>query len=156
MGTKDQRLHQVLQGVFLAAGRIDESPGKEEQILFPMIRELEASNSLPAFHCGSVGNPDQTDAGREHDDASELLQNLRRLTDNYQAPECPVEACRPSSSSCVLNTICTVTFTKKTPYFPAAIALEEQRKPETCGSEMLLNFTDKRHRQSPWCLLKPL
>lgn len=27
---------------------------KEEQILFPMIRQLEASDTLPSFHCDTV------------------------------------------------------------------------------------------------------
>lgn len=58
---------------------------KEERVLFPMIRELEASATAPSFHCGSLRNPISVML-REHDDAGELLAELRRLTDGYRPP----------------------------------------------------------------------
>ena len=59
---------------------------KEEQVLFPMARQLERSSQLPTFHCGSVGNPVRV-MEREHDDAGEALRRLRSLTDGYRAPD---------------------------------------------------------------------
>ena len=136
-GVKDRRLHQVLQGVSSLQAELMNHLAKEEQILFPMIRELEASNSIPAFHCGSVGNPIRQMLV-EHDDASELLQNLRRLTDNYQAPEW---ACRSMQTLFVQlqnleHDLHRHIHKENTILFPAAIALEEQRKTgKTCAAK---------------------
>jgi regulator of cell morphogenesis and NO signaling len=58
---------------------------KEEQVLFPMIRELETAEKAPAFPCGSLQNPISVMLA-EHDRAGELLATLRLLTDGYSAP----------------------------------------------------------------------
>jgi regulator of cell morphogenesis and NO signaling len=62
---------------------------KEERVLFPMIRELASTDSLPSFHCGSLSNPISVMLG-EHDTAGELLARLRELTGDYTPP---VDAC---------------------------------------------------------------
>lgn len=62
---------------------------KEEQVLFPRIKELcaaESGSALPSFHCGSVGAPVQV-MEQEHDNAGEALRQMRTITNNYQAPE---------------------------------------------------------------------
>jgi regulator of cell morphogenesis and NO signaling len=59
---------------------------KEEQILFPLIRQLEAADRRPRFHCGSVENPIAV-MEFEHDNAGEALHNIRELTGDYQPPE---------------------------------------------------------------------
>ncbi|GAB1354227.1 iron-sulfur cluster repair di-iron protein [Erysipelotrichia bacterium] len=135
-GAKDQRLHQVAQGISSLQAEIMNHLAKEEQILFPMIRELEASNSLPSFHCGSVGNPIRQML-TEHDDASELLQNLRRLTDNYQSPEW---ACRSMQTlftqlQDLEHDLHRHIHKENTILFPASIALEEQKRTgKTCAT----------------------
>jgi regulator of cell morphogenesis and NO signaling len=58
---------------------------KEEQVLFPMIRELASASSVPSFPCGSLRNPISV-MMREHDQVGELLIELRRLTAGYQPP----------------------------------------------------------------------
>lgn len=58
---------------------------KEEQMLFPMIRELAVAQSTPSFHCGTLQNPISVML-REHDVVGELLARLRQLTDGYQSP----------------------------------------------------------------------
>ena len=58
---------------------------KEEQVLFPMIRELASSEAVPAFHCGSLQNPISVML-REHDRAGELLASLRTRTGGYETP----------------------------------------------------------------------
>ena len=58
---------------------------KEEQVLFPMIRELANASSAPSFHCGTLRNPISVML-REHDAVGELLAELRRLTNGYQPP----------------------------------------------------------------------
>ncbi|HZJ06720.1 MAG TPA: iron-sulfur cluster repair di-iron protein [Nocardioidaceae bacterium] len=59
---------------------------KEEQILFPMIRELVASAEAPASHCGSIENPIAV-MRTEHDRAGELLEQLRAITGSYAVPD---------------------------------------------------------------------
>lgn len=61
---------------------------KEERVLFPMIRELDAAaaaTAAPSFHCGSIQNPISVML-TEHDTVGALLRRLRELTDDYQVP----------------------------------------------------------------------
>jgi regulator of cell morphogenesis and NO signaling len=62
---------------------------KEERILFPLCRQLDIADELPATHCGSVGNPIEVMI-REHEHAGDALAQIRTLTDNYT---CPPDAC---------------------------------------------------------------
>jgi regulator of cell morphogenesis and NO signaling len=43
------------------------------------------SSGLPPFHCGTLRNPISVML-REHDQAGQLLAQLRRLTDGYTPP----------------------------------------------------------------------
>lgn len=63
---------------------------KEEQILFPLIRQMEAHQQgrgpMPEVHCGTVANP----IGQmefEHDQAGQLLAQIRTITSDFQLPE---------------------------------------------------------------------
>ena len=58
---------------------------KEERILFPLCRRLDAAETLPPSHCGSVNNPIEVMI-REHDDAGAALGRIRELTDDYTLP----------------------------------------------------------------------
>ena len=62
---------------------------KEEQILFPLCRQLEHASGPQHFHCGSVQNPIRVMI-QEHDDAGEALRRMRELTDDYSVP---MDAC---------------------------------------------------------------
>jgi regulator of cell morphogenesis and NO signaling len=85
-GDKEPRLHQI-KDVFLALSQeLATHLMKEEQILFPMIRQLEASETLPMFHCGTLANPVRR-MEFEHDEAGTALAQLRELTDDYTPPE---------------------------------------------------------------------
>ncbi len=59
---------------------------KEEQILFPMIRELDQAATAPSFHCGSIGNPIRM-MEMEHRNAGDALDRMRELTNDYEIPE---------------------------------------------------------------------
>ncbi len=59
---------------------------KEEQVLFPMVRELEVADDTPTFHCGSLRNPIGM-MGFEHDRAGDLLGRLHELTGGYTVPD---------------------------------------------------------------------
>ncbi|MFO1093090.1 MAG: iron-sulfur cluster repair di-iron protein [Planctomycetaceae bacterium] len=62
---------------------------KEEQVLFPMVRELErtpaAQRGNLRLPCGSVSNPVAM-MEREHESAGTALQRLERLTRHYTPP----------------------------------------------------------------------
>jgi regulator of cell morphogenesis and NO signaling len=60
---------------------------KEEQVLFPMIRQLAAAGPAapPTFHGGSIASPIRVML-LEHDRAGELLAELRTLTGDYAPP----------------------------------------------------------------------
>jgi regulator of cell morphogenesis and NO signaling len=58
---------------------------KEEQVLFPMIRQMEASDNEPSFDCGSVDNPIRV-MEHEHDNAGNALARLNELTGGYLPP----------------------------------------------------------------------
>ena len=58
---------------------------KEERVLFPMIRELDASSGSPVFHCGTLRNPISVMLS-EHDAVGALLAELRHVTGDYTPP----------------------------------------------------------------------
>ncbi len=58
---------------------------KEEQILFPLIREMDSDGQIN-FECGSVVHPIGV-MEHEHNNAGQALDRLRSLTQDYQAPE---------------------------------------------------------------------
>jgi regulator of cell morphogenesis and NO signaling len=85
-GERDPRLQEVQQTFRAMAEELGLHMFKEEQRLFPMIRQLEASDRAPAFHCGTLGNPIRQ-MEFEHDDAGSALKRLRELTDGFETPE---------------------------------------------------------------------
>ena len=58
---------------------------KEEQILFPMVRQLDASETTPTFHCGSLANPIQQMESRAYPSGGRCWRTLHELTDGYSA-----------------------------------------------------------------------
>jgi len=58
---------------------------KEEQVLFPMIRELDDAESSDAVQGRSLKGPISVMLA-EHDTVGELLAKLRRLTSGYETP----------------------------------------------------------------------
>ena len=67
---------------------------KEEQILFPLIRQIEAFQQdrgpAPEMHCGSISNPIRQ-MEHEHDVAGQFLTQMRLITESYSLPNdaCP-------------------------------------------------------------------
>jgi regulator of cell morphogenesis and NO signaling len=58
---------------------------KEERVLFPIIKQLEAATTMPGLHCGTVDNPIRM-MMHEHDFAGTMLQRMRDLTGEYRTP----------------------------------------------------------------------
>lgn len=84
-GAEDSRLHDVRDAFCTLAGEMACHMMKEEQVLFPMIRHLDVSDSLPAFHCGSIANPIRQ-MELEHHGTGSALERIRTLTDEYAPP----------------------------------------------------------------------
>lgn len=77
-GDKAPDVLPALVDTFLALrGELEDHMAKEEQILFPMIREGRGSSAS-----GPVSVMEH-----EHDSAGRALQRLRELTDDYRVPE---------------------------------------------------------------------
>lgn len=58
---------------------------KEERVLFPSIRAMEAGDANACGHCGTVVNPIHV-MEMEHDSAGAAVAELRSLTHNFTAP----------------------------------------------------------------------
>lgn len=85
-GQKDSRLHQVRDTFLALAEELTGHMMKEERLLFPMVRELEAAGRTPMLPCGTLANPIRQ-MELEHDQAGLALERLRDLTDGFTAPE---------------------------------------------------------------------
>ncbi|MFQ5790463.1 MAG: iron-sulfur cluster repair di-iron protein [Acidobacteriota bacterium] len=85
-GDKEPRLGELRNAFLALAQELSSHMMKEEQILFPMVRQLDASEAAPMFHCGSLANPIRQ-MEMEHDHAGSALERQRELTDGYQPPE---------------------------------------------------------------------
>ena len=86
-GKSDARLHSVRHTFLAMAQEMSCHMLKEEQILFPMIRQLDVSQTPVAFHCGTLANPIRQ-MELEHHEAGDSLVRLRELTDCYMPPDC--------------------------------------------------------------------
>ncbi len=84
-GDKYPWLEEVKNTYADLAAELEPHMRKEEQVLFPMIRELDRATSSPEFHCGSVGAPIQA-MEHEHDNAGLALRRLRELTTDFTPP----------------------------------------------------------------------
>jgi regulator of cell morphogenesis and NO signaling len=88
-GDKRPSLVEVRQVFAELQAELESHMMKEERVLFPLCRQLDVADELPAMHCGSVGNPIEVMI-REHEHAGDALARLRVLTDGYS---CPTDAC---------------------------------------------------------------
>ncbi|QDU89792.1 Iron-sulfur cluster repair protein YtfE [Pirellulimonas nuda] len=85
-GDKDPRLATVREAFLALKNELEPHMMKEEVILFPLIRELEASADQPQQHgCGVAGPIRQME--HEHDLAGDALAILREATDGFAPPE---------------------------------------------------------------------
>ncbi len=86
-GEMIRKLKQVLDNLRID---IEMHLEKEEQILFPLIKDIEAfaagQGPMPTVHCGTVENPIRQ-MEFEHDTAGDFLSRMRTITDDYQLPD---------------------------------------------------------------------
>ncbi len=83
---KDQRLREVEKVMEELAQELLSHMMKEERILFPAIRRLDAGQPLEGFTCGALSSPIEV-MEMEHDQAGNALERLRELTDDYAIPK---------------------------------------------------------------------
>jgi regulator of cell morphogenesis and NO signaling len=131
-GRVDPRLAQICQIVVGLSAELSSHMRKEELILFPMIRQLESDCGLPSFHCGTLANPIRQMVW-EHDDASHAITQLRRMTDDYTAPQWADESHRSLLRELqTLESDLEAHVQKENEnLFPRALALEEKRRLES-------------------------
>lgn len=128
-GDKDVRLAQVRNVFTSLAAEMGSHMLKEERILFPMIRQLDATESAPAFHCGSLANPiGQMEL--EHDQAGAALAQFRELTDGFTPPDwaCNTYRAMLDALACLEQNLHQHVHKENNILFPRAIALESQRR----------------------------
>ncbi|MCO8121012.1 iron-sulfur cluster repair di-iron protein [Stieleria sp. TO1_6] len=85
-GEHEPRLLQTREAFVALKNELEPHMMKEEQILFPLIRQLEASADNPAYDFASVVNPIRQ-MEHEHDQAGDALMILNESTDGYTAPQ---------------------------------------------------------------------
>lgn len=85
-GDKDERLFRMRQAFVALKAELDPHMIKEEKVLFPIVRQLEASAERQEFPCGSVANPIRQ-MEHEHDLAGDALAILNESTDAYTPPD---------------------------------------------------------------------
>jgi regulator of cell morphogenesis and NO signaling len=89
-GERHPELREIRNAFAALATELGPHLMKEEQVLFPYIRQLEqaakAGSPAPMAFFGTVRNPVAM-MSREHDGAGVILANLRELTDGYTTPE---------------------------------------------------------------------
>jgi regulator of cell morphogenesis and NO signaling len=84
-GARHPELPRVAQTFGAFAAEMRTHLLKEEQILFPLIKQLEAGGRPPESLCGGVKNPIAV-MEAEHDAAGKAMRLLRELTGNYTPP----------------------------------------------------------------------
>ena len=80
-GWRDARLAEVAATVHQLTQEMLSHMHKEEEILFPLVRQIEGG-ATDGFHCGSIAHPiRQMEA--EHEAAGQAISRLRELTDAF-------------------------------------------------------------------------
>ena len=85
-GAKHAELGELKQVFAALRAELEPHMFKEEQILFPAIRQLEAAANRPSFPFGTVANPIRM-MEHEHDTAGNALADIRRLTRDFLPPD---------------------------------------------------------------------
>jgi regulator of cell morphogenesis and NO signaling len=90
-GARHGNMLQKLRRAFnVLRGELEPHLMKEEQILVPAIKGIDAfitgSGPRPVVQCGSVANPIRQ-MEYEHENAGNLLTEMRSVTDDYLLPE---------------------------------------------------------------------
>jgi regulator of cell morphogenesis and NO signaling len=123
---RDARLAVVAQTTRELADEMFSHMAKEEQILFPLVRELEQNGSV-SHPCGSIGNPIRQ-MESEHDSAGAALVRLRVLTDGFtpNADDCNTHRALLAGLAQLEADLHEHVHKENNVLFPRALALEAQ------------------------------
>lgn len=88
-GERHPELLEIDQEFKIITQELEEHFAKEEQILFPFIRQMVAversGEQMPQAHFGSVENPISM-MKQDHENAGEIMAKIAELTDQYTPP----------------------------------------------------------------------
>lgn len=84
-GVNHAELRELQQVFAVLRSELEPHMFKEEQILFPAIREMEQGAHRPSYCFGTVANPIRM-MEHEHDAAGNALAQMRELTNGFVAP----------------------------------------------------------------------
>lgn len=84
-GDKDERLGQLESVLNNLIDELMSHMMKEEQILFPVVRQMVQSTTAVTMPCGSLSGP-ISQMEHEHDNAGDALETIKTLTDSYTPP----------------------------------------------------------------------
>jgi len=89
-GASDSRLSQLAGVLGEFVQELSSHMQKEEMVLFPLIRAFDRGIGNSESHCGSIQNPIRM-MEMEHDGAGSRLGAMRKLSDDFVAPDwaCP-------------------------------------------------------------------
>lgn len=127
-GDRHPELHEVQRLVVEVRVDLESHLPKEEQVLFPRIRELADAGETASLP-GSLGAP-ITCMMMEHDHTGDLLARLRAVTGGYQVPSdgcASYQACYDGLAALEADTHLHV-HKENNLLFPAVQALEEQQR----------------------------
>jgi regulator of cell morphogenesis and NO signaling len=89
-GPQEPSLPKIAQLFLEAAGELTIHMRKEELVLFPYVKKLEAADKqgahAPEAHFGTVKNPIAM-MEDEHETVGEIFKSIAKLSDNYSPPE---------------------------------------------------------------------
>jgi regulator of cell morphogenesis and NO signaling len=84
-GKRAPRLIEVREAFLAFRAEVEPHMVKEERVLFPMIRQLEAAQSLPQCGGGALASP-IAQMEHEHANAGDALATMRGATDGFLPP----------------------------------------------------------------------
>jgi len=129
-GPNHPELAAVQSALQTLSSELTQHMGKEEMILFPYIAQLESAlahgGARPHSCFGTVANPIAM-MTREHDDAGELLAQIRELSGNYTVPQdaCPTYHAYFDGLSAMEQDLHQHIHLENNILFPRAVAMED-------------------------------
>lgn len=106
---------------------------KEERVLFPLVRHLESTGTMPAFACGTLQAPIDV-MEHEHDHSGEALRQIRELTDDFLPPgdACPTYRSLLARLERFERDLHRHVHKENSILFPRALALQNQLHNKSC------------------------
>ncbi len=130
----DPRVLEIDSVVRALSEELTSQMGKEEEILFPFIRKLAQTDTVPFMPFGTLANPIAA-MESDHTSAGAALQRIRVLTDDYAEPDWACNTYRALLEGLreLELDLHRHIHKENNILFPKALAMENQRKQEERG-----------------------